>query len=98
MLLPKGLHEQIVRIVSGVADVEKVILFGSRACGDANDRSDVDLAIVCPNANQKQWIELAFALEEIDTLLKLDVVRLEEASMPLQNKIQEEGVVLYERT
>ncbi|WP_410526187.1 nucleotidyltransferase domain-containing protein [Rickettsia endosymbiont of Urophora cardui] len=29
--------------------IEEIWLFGSRARGDNNERSDIDLAIICPN-------------------------------------------------
>jgi hypothetical protein len=42
-------------------------------------------------------LNIVFLLEEADTLLPIDIVRWEEASPPLQEKILAEGKTLYER-
>ncbi len=77
--------------------VEKIILFGSRARKDNQERSDIDLAIVCPQATYDEWVELLDIIDEADTLLKIDCVRfdtLRETSL-LKEQILKEGVELY---
>lgn len=88
------------RVVAGLrrfAEVERIYLFGSRAIGDAEARSDIDLAISCPSATSHIWLDICGALENADTLLSIDVVRLEDASPAFGRKILAEGYVLYER-
>lgn len=74
--------------------LEKVILFGSRARGDYNRTSDIDLAISGGDI-------VSFTLasdEETDTLLKYDVVNLDGAvQMELLESIDKEGIVIYEK-
>lgn len=75
-----------------------MILFGSRARGDFDDRSDIDLAIEAPSMEQKNWLALTFELEEnLDTLLSIDLVRLDQASQELEERINKERGRLYER-
>ena len=95
--LDKRIQEQIIRIVSAQREVQKAILFGSRARGDADDRSDIDLAVEAPRIGQREWLDLSFRLEETDTLLPVNVIRLEEASMEFRSRILAEGKILYER-
>lgn len=75
-------------------DVEKVILFGSRARGDYKRTSDIDLAISGGNTTR-------FSLDAEDdvwTLLKFDVVDLGRPMQePLKESIRSEGIVLYEK-
>lgn len=75
-------------------DIQRVLLFGSRARGDYRPRSDIDLAISGGNT-------AAFTLavdEETDTLLKYDVVNLDGAVQPeLLQEIEKDGKVLYEK-
>lgn len=78
--------------------VKRVLVFGSRARGDAEERSDIDLAVEAPGASEHQWLELYFAIEELDTLLKIDLVRLEHASDELRREILSHGVTVYERS
>lgn len=79
--------------------VEKIIVFGSRARGDNKERSDIDLAIFCPEATMKQWFMVLDIIEEADTLLKIDCVRLDELPphSDLRHNIIAEGIVIYDK-
>lgn len=73
----------------------KVILYGSRARGDEDERSDYDIAFV--GADPERWAEFALYIDEnAPTLLEIDLVQYEKASGNLQKSIDEEGVVLHE--
>lgn len=78
-------------------EVRRVILFGSRARGDFDDRSDIDIAVEAPSADVRQWDELSEILDESETLLEIDLVRLERAPEALRERIEREGRVLFER-
>ncbi|HTT83298.1 MAG TPA: nucleotidyltransferase domain-containing protein [Rhizomicrobium sp.] len=78
-------------------EVERIVLFGSRARGDAAPRSDIDLAIACPRADPKVWSDIIEAADEAPTLLQIDLVRMETAPPELLAEIAREGRVLYER-
>lgn len=75
-------------------DIDKVILFGSRARGDYHRTSDIDLATMGGNHTR-------FSLdvdEETSTLLKFDIVNLDgPVYEELRKSIEEEGVVIYEK-
>ena len=75
-------------------DLDKVILFGSRARGDNRERSDIDLAISGGN-----YVEFALAVDEsIPTLLMFDVVVTDKfLSAELREAIEKDGVLLYEK-
>lgn len=79
-----------------LAKVRRIILFGSRARGDADVRSDIDLAFDCPAITQADWLAIVDTLEECATLLKIDAVNYNEASEDLRHNINIEGVVIYE--
>lgn len=79
------------------AQIERVYLFGSRARGDALPRSDIDLAISCPLADARVWADICEAIDAADTLLKIDVVRLDVAAPEFAQRIVAEGRLLYER-
>lgn len=83
-----------IRNLAGDYNVEKVILFGSRARGDYHEKSDIDLAVYGGDT-----INFALAVdEETSTLLMYDIVDL---SLPVQqelkDKIYKEGIVIYEK-
>lgn len=79
--------------------IEKIYLYGSRARGDHKSRSDIDLAIVCPDANENDWYTVLDLIDNADTLLKIDCVRFDQLadSNSLKNSIVQDGVVLYQR-
>ncbi|MDX1655779.1 MAG: nucleotidyltransferase domain-containing protein [Candidatus Competibacteraceae bacterium] len=94
--LPVGVRRALDRLADDPA-VERIVLYGSRARGDHESRSDVDLAIAAPKADDRHWLQLVFDLEEADTLLAINPVRLEEVSADFRERILREGRVLYER-
>lgn len=77
--------------------VEEIWLFGSRARGDHQERADIDLAIVCPLASDKEWFDLLTIIENADTLLKIDCVRFDRLSPhnKLRENILKDKKVLY---
>ena len=77
--------------------MRRVILFGSRARGTPQPRSDVDLAVEAPAASARDWLRLADMADEAETLLSIDLVRLDEAPLELRDRILTEGQALYER-
>jgi predicted nucleotidyltransferase len=79
--------------------VHAVWLFGSRARGTARERSDIDLAILCPGASVEEWQAVLDIVEEADTLLSIDVVRFDElgSTDPLRAAILRDRQVLAER-
>lgn len=92
-----GPAQGIVRRLRRFAQIERIYLFGSRARGDALPRSDIDLAIACPEADAHVWADICETVDSADTLLKIDVIRLEEAAPELTARITAEGQLLYER-
>lgn len=88
----------VARLVSRLAEepcVRRVVLFGSRARGDAGPRSDVDLAVEAPGASARDWLRLADLADDADTLLAIDLIRLEHAPPHLRERIAVEGRELY---
>ena len=90
--------QELVRRVAVQPHVRRIWLFGSRARGEARERSDIDLAIEAPDAGPREWLEVCRVVEEdADTLLPIDLIRLEEASEGLRARVRAEGRVLFER-
>ncbi len=106
MHTPAGLAEAnvpaaVVATVARAAShpfVRRVVLFGSRARGDHGPRSDVDLAVEAPEADRRAWLDLVHQLEAAETLLFVQVIRLETASPALRARILREGVTLYDQS
>lgn len=80
--------------------VEEIWLFGSRARGDNQDRADIDLAISAPNATNYDWLMLQEIIDEADTLLTIDCVRLDKLTnlSSLKSAIIKQGIKLYAKS
>lgn len=79
--------------------VDQIWLFGSRARGDNLEKSDIDIAIICPKASNQDWLEVLDILENADTLLKIDCVRFDDhnISQELRNNIEKDKRVIYDK-
>jgi predicted nucleotidyltransferase len=73
-------------------DVALALLFGSRARGDANDTSDVDVALFAPSAD---LLEIGAQLSQASGL-DVDVVSLADPGVPLLDELLRDAVLVYE--
>ena len=92
-----GIRPEVIEEIRNLAqkyDIEKVILFGSRARGDFRRTSDTDIAVTGGDFAR-------FALdvdEETSTLLEYDIVNLDrDMQDELRESIEKEGRILYEK-
>ena len=95
--LQPELHRFLVEWARQYPEIEQIILFGSRALGNAKKGSDVDLAVVGTQVTQSLVDKLHATLEE-DTLFPyfFDVVHLNTVQNPaLREQIQARGYVIY---
>jgi len=96
MKLDPKLEEQIVNLFSANSHVTKVVLFGSRARGDADERSDIDLAIYALGIDEREKAKLTCLVDDLTTLLPVDIIWIDEASQPLKEQIARDGMAIYE--
>jgi uncharacterized protein len=99
-LSPAALPASIRRVVEyGVRAVDptRVVLYGSRARGDARRDSDYDLAFVFRKERRNRWIRFLADFDDAAlTLLPVDMLDWNEASARLREEIRKEGITLYE--
>ena len=90
----KTVLDHVVRLVLSHKNAQKIVLFGSRARGDASRTSDIDIAIIDPSWTREDINVVRGQLnEEIATALKIDLVSydlLEKSG--LRDRILKEGV------
>lgn len=91
---------QFLQQIAALSFVEAIYLFGSRARGDHRARSDIDLAVLCPDASERDWQLVLDIIENADTLLAIDCIRLDEESQtsPLRLQIEKDKQLIYERS
>jgi len=104
MISNEILHEVKERLVDGFAP-ERIILFGSQARETADDRSDVDILVVCSFTGKRRhlMLEMDRALGGLDHAFDILILRPEEFQIDsliagtVGRYASQEGKVLYER-
>lgn len=75
-------------------EIEKVILFGSRARGTNTERSDIDIAVSGGDFDGFYFD----AMEKTHSLLMFDIINLNEPiSGELLAELKKDGIVIYEK-
>ena len=92
-----GLSDAVVESIVACAKesgVQRLVLFGSRARGDYEEKSDIDVVAYRGNLSR-----FRLDLEEcVPTLLTFDVIDSEHiGSKKLSEIIEKEGIVLYDK-
>jgi uncharacterized protein len=97
-----GLHDATIAKICSVfaqfPEIEKAVLYGSRAKGNYKAGSDIDLALVGANLSQKSCMTIAEALDELLLPYSIDLsvfALLNHAD--LEAHIQRHGVTFYQR-
>lgn len=94
-MIEKELVDELREIFLKYRNIEKVLLFGSRARGDNNDRSDIDLCLF-GNINHSEYAEIYMDIDEINTHLSFDVLNFAELKKEeLIKNILKEGIEIY---
>lgn len=95
MNLSENIINEIIDISKKYHGINKVVLFGSRARGDNELKSDIDLAIYCD-------CDLSLFIEEVEntthTLLEFDFSNMNNIVDDFFiEQVEKEGVILYEK-
>lgn len=78
--------------------VEKVVLFGSRARGDHQKSSDIDLIVFTKGSSHSDQNLMENYIYELPTPLKIDVVFADRLSKEkMLSNIINEGIIIYEQ-
>lgn len=92
--LPKRVEREISAFAK-MHNINKVVLFGSRARGSNTERSDIDIAVYGGDF-ESFYFDIK---EKVHSLLMFDIVEADrKISEELQKEIERDGVVIYEKT
>lgn len=103
MSLPHGLSADTVakirEVFSRFPEVEKAVLYGSRAKGNARPGSDIDLTLFGSGLDQGKVGQIDDALDDLLLPYRFDLSIFARIShSDLLDHIQRVGVALYEKT
>lgn len=100
--MPYGLSDTQINLITGILSentgLRKVILYGSRAKGNFNSGSDIDLALSGDGLDLKDIVSLKARMDDLPILNKIDLVLYEQINEPaLTEHIDRVGIVLYQK-
>ena len=85
--------KKIVTVFSKFEAVKKAVIFGSRARGDFDYNSDIDIAVY---TNGQSITELQSDLEEAAGIYKINLILMDELNNEqLRHNIEKDGVEIY---
>ena len=97
-----GLSDTVITDICNVfrrfPNIDKVLIFGSRAKGTYSEGSDIDLAAVGENISFNQLMDINIQIEVLGLLYKVDVVDYnKKVGTPIGEHIDRVGLLFYER-
>lgn len=92
-------YEIIIIVLNCFPEIEKAIIFGSRAMGNYKKGSDIDIAILGNNINDKTITRLSATLNEEKPIpYFIDIVNYNSiTNIQLKEHIDKEGKVLFRK-
>ncbi len=97
-----GLEEitiaRVVHVLAGFPEVEKAVLFGSRAKGTHKRGSDIDLALVGDKLDWRTVGRIDSALDDLPVPYRFSLIRFGQQTDPeVAAHIERAGIPLFQR-
>ncbi len=98
-----GLSDEVIndvcKVFSKHSNIQKVLIFGSRAKGNYGEGSDIDLAAIGENISFNQLMDINIQIEDLGLLYKVDVVDYNKnIGTPIGDHIDRVGIIFYDKT
>ena len=79
------------------ANIEKVLIFGSRSKGNYRPGSDIDLAVIGKDLDYSQLLEIRCEIDDLELLYSIDLLDYQKKKgTPLGDHIDRVGQVFFE--
>lgn len=89
--------EDIRRVFRKHENIQKVLIFGSRAKDTYHNGSDIDLAAIGDGLTYNQLMDIAIQLEDLGLLYKIDVLDYQkQKGTPIGAHIDRVGQIFYQ--
>jgi len=95
--IKKELMQELINIFRKYFEIEKVVVFGSRAQGCPRNNSDIDICIFNGSILNDKY-KIKDEIENLYTGFSFDILFYEEINNPkLKMNIEKDGVAIYEK-
>lgn len=95
--LKEKVIQDIVEILKKYEEVEKAVIFGSRARGDYRKGSDIDIALFGDKLTNSINTKIFYDIDDLYLIYKIDLINLNtlKDEDKLKQNILNEGVIIY---
>ena len=94
--LPQRTLDELLNYFSQNPEIDKVMIFGSRAKGNYHNGSDIDFAIWTDE--HKTFFRIAGELDDLPTPYKFDVIDYKNLTHEgMKNSIDRDGILFYQK-
>lgn len=87
--------KMIINVLSKNNKIKKAIIYGSRAKGNYQNGSDIDIVIIAPELNFSEYLKILDEMEELDIPNKIDLTQYELLDESIIEHINKWGKVIY---
>ena len=96
-----GLSETVIKELQEVfrhhANIEKVLIFGSRSKGNYRTGSDIDLAVIGRDLDYNQLLDIICEIEDLELLYSVDLLDYQKKKgTPIGDHIDRVGQIFYQ--
>ena len=96
-----GLSDTVIKELQDVfrryANIEKVLIFGSRSKGNYRAGSDIDLAVIGKDIDYNQLLNILCEIDDLELLYSVDLIDYnKKKGTPIGDHIDRVGKVFYE--
>jgi predicted nucleotidyltransferase len=96
--LKDSILESITNIFSVYPNIEKVVLYGSRAKGNYKNGSDIDLTLVGENINIQDLNKIYLEIDELDLPYSFDISIFDKIqNKELVDHMNRIGITIYQK-
>lgn len=88
-------YKELINYFKDNNEIEKVVLFGSRAKGNENINSDIDLCIDYTGKSKGTVVE---KINNIIGVYSCDIVFLDSLNENIENQIARDGIEIYSKS
>ena len=96
-----GLSDTVIKELQDVfrrhANIEKVLIFGSRSKGNFREGSDIDLAVIGQGVDYNLLLSILCEIDDLELLYSVDLIDYnKKKGTPIGDHIDRVGKVFYE--
>ena len=94
--LEQNILDKIIAVLRDHPNIERAVIYGSRALGTFKPQSDIDLAVFASRMDVGEFARLRFEINELPIVFKMDVVHVEGLeNESLRAKIVAQGFEIF---